>query len=64
MLSVCVTQSYKAVLERRQQALLAQLEQLHEQQELSVMEMSHNVSKTSDSIQHACKYSLLLYSKS
>lgn len=53
-LVVCL-QSYKAMLEKRQKALLAQLEQLHEQQELSVMEMFHNINKTIENIEHGCK---------
>ena len=42
------------MLEKRQESLLSQLEQLHEQQELSVMEMFHQIGNTVEKIERGC----------
>ena len=48
------------MLEKRQESLLSQLEQLHEQQELSVMEMFHQIGNTVEKIERGCMFVFLL----
>jgi len=50
-----VFQSYKALLDKRRESLLDQLEELHKQQELSVMEMFNEVNTTVDELEHGSK---------
>lgn len=45
------------MIEKRQESLLSQLEQLHERQELSVMEMFHQIGNTVEKIERGCKFS-------
>lgn len=54
-MDVFIFQSYKAMLEKRQESLLSQLEQLHERQELSVMEMFHQIGSTVEKIDRGCE---------
>ncbi|XP_013404938.1 B-box type zinc finger protein ncl-1 [Lingula anatina] len=49
-------QSYKAILEKRQESLLEEVEKLHKSQELKVMDVFHNVEKTIEKIDDGCKF--------
>ncbi|GIY76971.1 brain tumor protein [Caerostris darwini] len=49
-------QSFKALLEKQKENVLKELESVHSSQELQVMETYHNVEKTTDKIEDACKF--------
>ncbi|KAG8199925.1 hypothetical protein JTE90_015908 [Oedothorax gibbosus] len=49
-------QSYKAKLEKWQENILKDLEAVHSTQELQIMETYHDVEKTIDKIEDACKF--------
>ncbi|CAE1322724.1 unnamed protein product [Acanthosepion pharaonis] len=49
-------QSYKALLENRKDELLKELEEIHNAQQLSIIEMCHNVEKTIEKIEDGCKF--------
>lgn len=49
-------QSYKAVLEKRRDELLNELEELHHLRELEVMELFHCIEKTGNQMEDACKF--------
>ncbi|XP_046377272.1 B-box type zinc finger protein ncl-1-like [Haliotis cracherodii] len=49
-------QSCKAVLEKRKDDLLKELEEMHSSQELGIMEMFHIVGSTVEKIEDACKF--------
>ncbi|GIY88364.1 brain tumor protein [Caerostris extrusa] len=49
-------QSFKAALEKHKENLLKELEAIHSSQELQVMETHHNIEKTTDKIEDACKF--------
>ncbi|XP_075234706.1 E3 ubiquitin-protein ligase meiotic P26 [Lycorma delicatula] len=49
-------QSYKALLEKRKEEVLEELKSIHDQRELKVMESFHNVEKTMECIEDACKF--------
>ncbi|XP_062577150.1 formin-J-like isoform X1 [Saccostrea cucullata] len=53
-------QSYKAMLEKKKDAMLEELEDLHSRQELAIMDLFHSVEKTSEKIEDGCKYTDLL----
>ncbi|XP_056010419.1 brain tumor protein-like isoform X3 [Ostrea edulis] len=53
-------QSYKAILEKKKDNMLEELEDLHLCQELAIMDLFHNVEKTSEKIEDGCKYTELL----
>ncbi|KFM56989.1 Brain tumor protein, partial [Stegodyphus mimosarum] len=55
-------QSYKAILERQQEQLLKELDSIHSSQELQIMETFHNVEKTIEKIDDACKFAERLLS--
>ncbi|XP_067948165.1 B-box type zinc finger protein ncl-1-like [Watersipora subatra] len=57
-------QSYKASLEQRQESLLAQLEVIHKQQELAVLEKYNEVNKTVDKIEHGSAFVQRIIEKS
>lgn len=48
--------SYKALLEKRQEELLAELSELHSQQRSSIWELSHTVEKTAERIKDGCVF--------
>ncbi|GIY06114.1 tripartite motif-containing protein 45 [Caerostris extrusa] len=49
-------QSFKALLEKQKENVLKELENVHSSQELQVMETYHNIEKTTDKIEDACKF--------
>ncbi|KAL3880412.1 hypothetical protein ACJMK2_032652 [Sinanodonta woodiana] len=49
-------QSYKAILEKRKDELLEELESYHSSQELLIMDLCHNVEKTVDKIEDGSKF--------
>ncbi|ESO04923.1 hypothetical protein HELRODRAFT_111386 [Helobdella robusta] len=49
-------QSFKATLEKRKDDLIKELEDIHSEKELTVMEMFHNLGKTVDKMEDACKF--------
>ncbi|XP_046395805.1 B-box type zinc finger protein ncl-1-like [Ischnura elegans] len=49
-------QSYKAILEKCRDKVLNDLESLHSKRELKIMDTFHNVEKTMDKIEDACKF--------
>ncbi|KAK2163597.1 hypothetical protein NP493_1453g00037 [Ridgeia piscesae] len=49
-------QSYKAILEKKQEQLLEELEHIHSSQELAVMDLCHSVEKTVEKIEDSCKF--------
>lgn len=53
-------QSYKAMLEKKRDAVLQELEDLHSRQELAIMDLFHSVENTSEKIEDGCKYTELL----
>ncbi|XP_064481647.1 B-box type zinc finger protein ncl-1-like isoform X2 [Ornithodoros turicata] len=49
-------QSYKAILEKRQDELLAELENMHSEEELRIMDAFHMVEKTAEQVEVACRF--------
>ncbi|GAB1604476.1 brain tumor protein-like [Argonauta hians] len=49
-------QSYKATLEKRRDEILKDLEEIHAAQEMSIIEMCHNVGKKIEKIEDGCKF--------
>lgn len=49
-------QSYKAVLEKRKDEMLEEMETLHSNQELAIMELCHNVEKSVEKLEDGCKF--------
>ncbi|KAK2170524.1 hypothetical protein LSH36_2g03012 [Paralvinella palmiformis] len=49
-------QSYKAVLEKRQNDLLEELEKIHSDKELHIMEIFHNIEKVIEKIDDGCSF--------
>ncbi|XP_064608306.1 brain tumor protein-like isoform X2 [Liolophura sinensis] len=49
-------QSYKAIVEKRKDDLLQELEKIHSDRELAIMDMFHNVDKTIEKIEDGSKF--------
>lgn len=49
-------EKYKSLLEKRQQELLEELETLHSEEELHIMDSLHEAEKTSEHIEAACRF--------
>jgi len=49
-------QNYKAVIEKRREELLSELEKIHSGSELAIMDMYHSVEKAVEKIETACQF--------
>ncbi|KAJ8297904.1 hypothetical protein KUTeg_024435 [Tegillarca granosa] len=49
-------QSYKAILEKKRDDLLQELESLHSSQELAIMDLFHTVEKTTERVEGGCEF--------
>lgn len=49
-------EKYKTLLEKRQQELLEELEKLHSEEELHIMDSLHEAEKTTEHIEEACRF--------
>lgn len=49
-------EGFRAALERRQEQLLEELEKLHSEEELRIMDAMHAAEKTTERIEEACRF--------